>query len=82
MIFWMSSYFTSRTQRVRVGNYWSETIYCHSGLPQGSHLGPLFFIADINDVLDIFEILRFSLMPMTCGIVRAVTSSRGSFDED
>jgi hypothetical protein len=24
-------------------------------VPQGSHLGSLFFIADINDVLGIFE---------------------------
>jgi hypothetical protein len=55
MILWMGSYLTGRTQRVRVGNYLSETIYCHSRVPQGSHLGPLFFIADINDVLGIFE---------------------------
>jgi hypothetical protein len=47
MIFWMGSYLTGRTQRVRVGDYLSEAIYCHSGVPQGSHLGPLFFIADI-----------------------------------
>jgi hypothetical protein len=58
MIFWMGSYLTGRTQGVRVGNYLSETIYCHSGVPQGSHLGPLFLIADINDVLDIFENVR------------------------
>jgi hypothetical protein len=52
----MGSYLTGRTQRVRVGDYLSETIYCrHSGVPKGSHLGLLFFIADINDVLDIFE---------------------------
>jgi hypothetical protein len=35
MIFWIGSYLTGRTQRVRVGEYLSETIYCHSGLPQG-----------------------------------------------
>jgi hypothetical protein len=55
MILWMGSYLTGRTQRARVGDYLSETIYCHSGVPQGRHLVPLFFIADINDVLDIFE---------------------------
>jgi hypothetical protein len=43
MIFWMGSYLTGRTQRGRVGDYLSETIYCHSGVPQVSHLGPLFF---------------------------------------
>jgi hypothetical protein len=56
--FWMGSYLTGRTQCVRVGNYLSETIYCHSGVPQCSHLGPLFFIADINDVVDICENVR------------------------
>jgi hypothetical protein len=41
IIFWMCSYLTGHTQRVRVGGYLSETIYCDSGMPQGSHLGPL-----------------------------------------
>jgi hypothetical protein len=58
MTFWMGAYLTGRTQCVRVGDYLSETIYCHSGVPQGSHLGPEFFIANINDVLDIFENVR------------------------
>jgi hypothetical protein len=62
MIFWMGSYSTGRTQRFRVGNYLSDTIYCHSGVPQGSHLGPFFFIADINDVLDIFENVKGSCL--------------------
>jgi hypothetical protein len=51
MIFWMVSYLTGRTQHVRVCENLSEMIYCHSGVPQGTHLGPLFFIADINDVM-------------------------------
>jgi hypothetical protein len=55
MIFCMGSYLTGRTQRVRVGDYLSEMIYCHSGVPQASHLVPLVSIADINDVLNIFE---------------------------
>jgi hypothetical protein len=45
MTFWVGSYLTGRTKGVRVGDYLYETIYCHSGVPQGSHLGPLFFIA-------------------------------------
>jgi hypothetical protein len=32
MIFWMGSYLTGRTQSIRVGDYLSETIYCHSGV--------------------------------------------------
>jgi hypothetical protein len=51
----MGSYLIGPTQPVWVGDHLSETIYCHSGVSQECHLGPLFFIADINDVLDIFE---------------------------
>jgi hypothetical protein len=56
----MGSYVIGRTRRVRVGNYLFETIYCHSDVLQGCHLGPMFFIADINDALDIFENVRVS----------------------
>jgi hypothetical protein len=45
----------SYTPLFRVGEYLSETIYCHSAVPQGSHLGHLFFIADINDMLGNLE---------------------------
>jgi hypothetical protein len=36
-------FLTGRTQRVKVEDYLSESIQCHSGVPQGSHLGPIFF---------------------------------------
>jgi hypothetical protein len=43
MIFLMVSYLTGPTTRVWVDNYLSDTIYCHSGVPQGRHPCPLFF---------------------------------------
>jgi hypothetical protein len=52
---WMGSYLTNRTQRVKLEDYLSESIQCHSGVSQRSHLGPIFFILDINGALDIFE---------------------------
>jgi hypothetical protein len=48
----MGSYLTGCTQRVRVGDYLSKTVNCHSGVPQGSHLGTF------NNMLDIFENVR------------------------
>jgi hypothetical protein len=55
LLCWTGSYLTYRTQRVKLEDYSSESIQCHSGIPQGSHLGPIFFILDINEALDIFE---------------------------
>jgi hypothetical protein len=49
LLYWMGSYLTGWTQRVKLENYLSESIQCHSGVSQGSHLGPIFFILDIND---------------------------------
>jgi hypothetical protein len=43
---------TGRVQRAKLDDFLSETVYCHSGVRQASHLGPLFFI---DKVLRIFE---------------------------
>jgi hypothetical protein len=79
MIFWMGSYLTDRTQRGRVGDYLSETIYSHSGVPRGSRLGPSFFIADINDLLDIFEnvkVLAYAFDLKLCMRVSSIDDCR------
>ncbi|CAH2095709.1 unnamed protein product [Euphydryas editha] len=47
---WVQSYLTNRTQIVVLGGYRSDYINVPSGIPQGSHLGPLFYSAYIYDI--------------------------------
>lgn len=47
---WIKSYLSNRSQIVTIGGYRSNRIYVPSGVPQGSHLGPLFYNAYIFDI--------------------------------
>ena len=40
---WFDSYLRDRTQSVKIKNNISESFSVTSGVPQGSHLGPIFF---------------------------------------
>jgi Reverse transcriptase (RNA-dependent DNA polymerase) len=54
----LRSYFSGRTKRVRIETCVSKEIKVTSGVPQGSHLGPLWFIWFVNDIAQIFKYER------------------------
>jgi hypothetical protein len=59
---WLRSYLTGRIQRIRIGDAVSRNIRVTSGVPQGSHLGPLCSIWLANFDTDIFATLLVSFV--------------------
>ena len=49
VVVWIREILLGRTQRVRVGRHLSEELRLISGVPQGSVLGLLLFLAYVND---------------------------------
>ncbi|KAL1447690.1 hypothetical protein WDU94_012381 [Cyamophila willieti] len=78
---WFSSYLSNRLSSVRIGSSVSHSFLADSGVPQGSHFGPILFLVFINDVHQILSQynVEFLLFCDDFKIFKAIESPRDQF---
>ena len=73
VVVWVREFLVGHTQRVRVGGQLSKEVKVISGVLQGSVLGPLLFLAYINDIWRNID-LSIRLFIDNCIIYRKITN--------
>ena len=70
----LKSYFTGRTQTVKFNNTFSSFQTIDTGVPQGSVLGPLFFLIYINDIVKTSATALFLLFADDTSLINSDSS--------
>lgn len=68
---WCESYIRNRSQLVNIQGFKSRVHMVPSGVPQGSHLGPFFFLVYINNIKHVIQ-SKFKLYADDLKVYRAV----------
>lgn len=71
---WIISYISNRIQLVKIRSEISKDIFVTSGVPQGSHLGPLLFLLYVNDINECFTHSSFLLFADDCKLFMSIKS--------
>ena len=74
MLKWIESYFKGRSAQTRIKNHVSDPFDILSGVPQGSHLGPLLFIIFINDITQVVKYSKIFLYADDAKIFKNIKS--------
>ena len=71
MVVLIREFLIDPSHRVRIGRHYSEEVRVMSGAPQGSVLGPLLFLAYVNDIWGNIE-SKIRLFADDCIIYRKI----------
>ncbi|CAB0006769.1 unnamed protein product, partial [Nesidiocoris tenuis] len=73
---WLSDYLQGRTMRVRLRGVVSRHFGAPSGVPQGSHIGPLLFLLLINTIAPELQEVQFLLYADDLKVFTKIESDR------